>query len=81
MSLLLVALRTEGVDRNKFTVPNSALVNVALRTEGVDRNEILGNAMSVFNVALRTEGVDRNLLWRLWMLPVESRRPPYGGRG
>ena len=37
-----VALRTEGVDRNKFYIGTTfGLLAVALRTEGVDRNIVL----------------------------------------
>ena len=33
-----VALRTEGVDRNKKSIKDKITIQVALRTEGVDRN-------------------------------------------
>ena len=38
LSRLVVALRTEGVDRNSAVQYVTKLAEVALRTEGVDRN-------------------------------------------
>ena len=59
----MVALLTEGVDRNKST-PTCFFTKetVALLTEGVDRNKLteFGPLYDEQDVALLTEGVDRN---------------------
>ena len=77
-----VALRTEGVDRNKAETPaEPMLFQVALRTEGVDRNE---------DVLCRVKhGVESPSARRAWIemhigpRPCNGckRRPPHGGRG
>ena len=58
----IVALHTEGVDRNPL-LPSHRLCrkSVALHTEGVDRNLNTLRSSHIRNtVALHTEGVDRN---------------------
>ena len=75
-----VALRTEGVDRNKILCHSTQCKIVALRTEGVDRNQAQPMFMSEDMVALRTEGVDRNIQTKLNWQEL-SCRPPHGGRG
>ena len=57
----LVALHTEGVDRNQSAPGNAQPLGVALHTEGVDRNNPVYRTWCVLLVALHTEGVDRNL--------------------
>ena len=57
----LVALLTEGVDRNLFLRRLRGRSRVALLTEGVDRNLAQLVMGSQTHVALLTEGVDRNL--------------------
>ena len=59
---MVVALHTEGVDRNMWLLFTLAGVRgVALHTEGVDRNVfIVRQDACVEKVALHTEGVDRN---------------------
>ena len=56
----LVALLTEGVDRNASLSAHKNSPCVALLTEGVDRNEMSIQAEDLASVALLTEGVDRN---------------------
>ena len=58
----VVALPTEGVDRNLLRVDEHGRAGVALPTEGVDRNPLWGCAGAKRDVALPTEGVDRNLI-------------------
>ena len=59
--LLLVALLTEGVDRNVTPIiPQAEGFFVALLTEGVDRNRGRRLPICWAYVALLTEGVDRN---------------------
>ena len=81
MYKLAVALRTEGVDRNRHWFRSPLPSGVALRTEGVDRNCDIGipAAFAVY-VALRTEGVDRNE-YSARVSDEFMRRPPHGGRG
>ena len=64
---LLVALPTEGVDRNALAGGvGLPVARVALPTEGVDRNEDAGGfALLAVRVALPTEGVDRNCEYML----------------
>ena len=58
-----VALLTEGVDRNRYTMMAEALQSiVALLTEGVDRNFRPRTSPMSATVALLTEGVDRNCI-------------------
>ena len=77
----MVALRTEGVDRNTQHLGNrDQRRQVALRTEGVDRNHNFTSSRNSSRVALRTEGVDRNLKKPIDLI-CKLRRPPYGGRG
>ena len=57
----VVALPTEGVDRNIAEAVARGRISVALPTEGVDRNLLFFSLCTKdFNVALPTEGVDRN---------------------
>ena len=58
----LVALPTEGVDRNGlWSASRPRRRWVALPTEGVDRNLFAGGVVGIIGrVALPTEGVDRN---------------------
>ena len=60
--LALVALRTEGVDRNSTPPALQWRRRVALRTEGVDRNHLAGVSGKNIIVALRIEGLGRNLI-------------------
>ena len=76
----IVALPTEGVDRNSKMSKWIMLLLVALPTEGVDRNSGGLPAAPAARVALPTEGVDRNP----FCFTVHARkagRPPHGGRG
>ena len=57
-----VALREEGVDRNRAAVKGWFRSLVALREEGVDRNAGGLAPGGKCPVALREEGVDRNRL-------------------
>ena len=56
----VVALPTEGVDRNNAGGGTGCPRTVALPTEGVDRNSPLAHWIAAPLVALPTEGVDRN---------------------
>ena len=58
----MVALLTEGVDRNPSPLEDLTTSEaVALLTEGVDRNDLRQRGIPGGAVALLTEGVDRNL--------------------
>ena len=77
----MVALLTEGVDRNHLsTLAVVELMRVALLTEGVDRNKAMGTYTAPILVALLTEGVDRNNVTARKTKTI-NRRPPHGGRG
>ena len=77
----MVALHTEGVDRNYLLRDGVPVGKVALHTEGVDRNILIAYASNThFYVALHTEGVDRNINSRVMPIARMS-RPPHGGRG
>ena len=78
---LLVALPTEGVDRNQDGEELLCPSCVALPTEGVDRNpnqRVIPDRHA--GVALPTEGVDRNLP-AASIFVIQDGRPPHGGRG
>ena len=61
MGMDVVALPTEGVDRNRPTPLLACTPTlVALPTEGVDRNGEGITGETLDRVALPTEGVDRN---------------------
>ena len=61
VSVFAVALREEGVDRNKiYGSTGASRPTVALREEGVDRNVVPQQFRRPLDVALREEGVDRN---------------------
>ena len=71
----MVALLTEGVDRNKNCKFKAGIIfRVALLTEGVDRNyyDIGGHSFAM--VALLTEGVDRNQEEKLYT-NIEAKSP------
>ena len=82
MSVIVVALRKESVDRNIYgcgSVPCG--VAVALRKESVDRNSCHGYPpLKMFIVALRKESVDRNKKVVEKSCEFE-RRSPQGERG
>ena len=67
ISLALVALRKESVDRNcKINTRGCKKMKVALRKESVDRNiSALESYNIIINVALRKESVDRNYIIKI----------------
>ena len=60
MSRLIVALRKESVDRNRYHRDDVSDQRVALRKESVDRNILSAFDVLTVSVALRKESVDRN---------------------